>query len=249
MRGWLFVDRPVMTSADAAPESAPEPPGRGAADGHRRSAGRLRAPGGRRPVPRRMLTPPWPGVGRRADREEGEEEDQPQEAGLRVAHPGGRLAGRGALRAGFPDPGLLHPVGVDGPDAGEERPGPGEQAVVQAPRRPPGRHRRLHRPARRRHRPGERSDQAGRRPARARRSRVGTGSIFINNKPIDEPYLPPDVRSRDFPPEKVPPARVWVLGDNRQDSRDSTFFKSIDEHSIVGRAFVKIWPLNDLSLL
>jgi len=75
------------------------------------------------------------------------------------------------------------------------------------------------------------------------------GSIFINNKPLDEPYLPPDVRSRDFPPEKVPPARVWVLGDNRQDSRDSTFFKSIDEHSIVGRAFVKIWPLNDLSLL
>ncbi len=75
------------------------------------------------------------------------------------------------------------------------------------------------------------------------------GSIFINDKPLDEPYLPPDVRSRDFPPEKVPPDRVWVLGDNRQDSRDSTFFKSIDEHSIVGRAFVKIWPLNDLGLL
>jgi signal peptidase I len=75
------------------------------------------------------------------------------------------------------------------------------------------------------------------------------GSIFINSKPLDEPYLPPDVRSRDFPPEKVPPDRVWVLGDNRQDSRDSTFFKSIPEHSIVGRAFVKIWPLNDLSLL
>jgi signal peptidase I len=75
------------------------------------------------------------------------------------------------------------------------------------------------------------------------------GSIFINNKPLDEPYLPPDVRSRDFPPEKVPPDHLWVLGDNRQDSRDSTFFKSIDEHSIVGRAFVKIWPLNDLGLL
>jgi signal peptidase I len=75
------------------------------------------------------------------------------------------------------------------------------------------------------------------------------GTVFINDKPLDEPYLPPDVRSRDFPPEKVPPDHVWVLGDNRQDSRDSTFFKSIDEHSIVGRAFVKIWPLNDLGLL
>jgi signal peptidase I len=75
------------------------------------------------------------------------------------------------------------------------------------------------------------------------------GSIFIDGKPLDEPYLPPDVRSRDFPPEKVPPDHVWVLGDNRQDSRDSTFFKSIDEHSIVGRAFVKIWPINDIGLL
>jgi signal peptidase I len=75
------------------------------------------------------------------------------------------------------------------------------------------------------------------------------GSIFINGKPLDEPYLPPDVRSRDFPPAKVPPAKVWVLGDNRQDSRDSTFFGPITEHSIVGRAFVKIWPLNSIGLL
>jgi signal peptidase I len=75
------------------------------------------------------------------------------------------------------------------------------------------------------------------------------GSIFINGKPLDEPYLPPDVRSRDFPPEKIPPHKIYVLGDNRQDSRDSTFFHAIDEDAIVGRAFVKIWPLNDLGLL
>jgi signal peptidase I len=75
------------------------------------------------------------------------------------------------------------------------------------------------------------------------------GSIFINGKPLDEPYLPPDVRSRDFPPATVPAKKVWVLGDNRQDSRDSTFFGPITESSIVGRAFVKIWPLNDLTLL
>ncbi len=75
------------------------------------------------------------------------------------------------------------------------------------------------------------------------------GSIFINGKPLDEPYLPPDVRSRDFPPAKVPPKDIWVLGDNRQDSRDSTFFGPITERSIVGRAFVRIWPLDRLGLL
>jgi signal peptidase I len=75
------------------------------------------------------------------------------------------------------------------------------------------------------------------------------GSIFIDGKPLDEPYLPPDVRSRDFPPEKIPPHKMYVLGDNRQDSRDSTFFHAVNEDKIVGRAFVKIWPLNDLGLL
>jgi signal peptidase I len=75
------------------------------------------------------------------------------------------------------------------------------------------------------------------------------GTIFIDNKPLDEPYLPPDVRSRDFPPEKIPPKKMYVLGDNRQDSRDSTFFHAVEESKIVGRAFVKIWPLNDLGLL
>jgi signal peptidase I len=81
------------------------------------------------------------------------------------------------------------------------------------------------------------------------------GNIYITKvgeaqaRPLDEPYLPPDVRSRDFPPEKIPPNKIYVLGDNRQDSRDSTFFHAIDEDAIVGRAFVKIWPLSDLGLL
>jgi len=75
------------------------------------------------------------------------------------------------------------------------------------------------------------------------------GSIFINGNLLEEPYLPPDVRSRDFPPEKIPPDKIYVLGDNRQDSRDSTFFRSINEDAIIGRAFVKIWPLTDIGLL
>lgn len=75
------------------------------------------------------------------------------------------------------------------------------------------------------------------------------GEIYIDGKPLDEPYLPPDIRSREFSSEKVPLDSYWVLGDNRQDSRDSTFFKAIDEGDIVGRAFVRIWPLSDLGLL
>jgi signal peptidase I len=53
------------------------------------------------------------------------------------------------------------------------------------------------------------------------------GIIQVGGKDLSEPYLGTDVRSRDFPAERIPPDRYWVLGDNRQDSRDSTFFKSI----------------------
>ncbi|HEY3238281.1 MAG TPA: signal peptidase I, partial [Acidimicrobiia bacterium] len=75
------------------------------------------------------------------------------------------------------------------------------------------------------------------------------GEIYVDGKPLNEPYLPQAVRSREFPAKKVEPHRFWVLGDNRQDSKDSTFFGAIDENTIVGRAFVRIWPLNDLGLL
>jgi signal peptidase I len=75
------------------------------------------------------------------------------------------------------------------------------------------------------------------------------GNIYIDGRLIDEPYLPADVRSREFPPEKIPPDHYWVLGDNRLDSRDSTFFKSIAQSAVVGRAFVRIWPIGKVGLI
>ena len=36
------------------------------------------------------------------------------------------------------------------------------------------------------------------------------------------------------------------MGDNRGDSRDSRFFGPIDEDTIVGRAFFRVWPLGDI---
>ena len=47
----------------------------------------------------------------------------------------------------------------------------------------------------------------------------------------------------------VPEGDVWVMGDNRNDSKDSRYFGPIDEDTIVGRAFVVVWPLNRVGLL
>jgi signal peptidase I len=75
------------------------------------------------------------------------------------------------------------------------------------------------------------------------------GKIYINGRELDEPYLPDDVKSRTFGPEKVPPDHYYMLGDNRQYSKDSTFFGPIARKDLIGRAFMRIWPLSHLGFL
>jgi signal peptidase I len=83
------------------------------------------------------------------------------------------------------------------------------------------------------------------------------GRIYIDGKVLDEPWLPEGTQSRQFQcteqlgcvDGKVPADSVFVLGDNRLQSKDSTYFGPIKDDGIVGRAFVRIWPLNRLAFI
>lgn len=75
------------------------------------------------------------------------------------------------------------------------------------------------------------------------------GLIYIDGKPLSEPYLPDDVKSRELPAEKVPPDSYFMLGDNRQYSKDSTFFGPIKRDQLIGRVFMRIWPPSHLGFL
>ncbi len=75
------------------------------------------------------------------------------------------------------------------------------------------------------------------------------GRVVINGEPLDEPYLDEGVTTGDFPPTDVPEGHLFMMGDNRGDSRDSRYFGTIDEDTIVGRAFFRVWPLGDISTL
>ena len=78
------------------------------------------------------------------------------------------------------------------------------------------------------------------------------GHIFINDKPLDEPYLQPGILAVPaVKRQKVPPGTYFLMGDNRSNSHDSRFedIGPIPKKLIIGRAFVRVWPLSALDLL
>ena len=75
------------------------------------------------------------------------------------------------------------------------------------------------------------------------------GHVYIDGKELSEPYLPAHMYTSDFSEPKLPPNSYWVMGDNRINSKDSRAFGPITKGKIVGRVFVRIWPLNRLDLM
>ena len=69
--------------------------------------------------------------------------------------------------------------------------------------------------------------------------------VYINDAPLDEPYLAQQTRGR-FGPAVVPPLHVFVLGDNRSFSNDSRAFDAVPIKDILGRAWFSYWPLENL---
>jgi signal peptidase I len=75
------------------------------------------------------------------------------------------------------------------------------------------------------------------------------GIVYIDGERLDEPYVEEGTPTLNLPRQVIPADHVFVMGDNRDDSSDSRVFGAIDEELIVGRAFVRVWPLFDIGLL
>jgi signal peptidase I len=86
---------------------------------------------------------------------------------------------------------------------------------------------------------------------------IENNHVMINGQVLDEPYLPAGTLIQPVgthgcapaDPCVIPQDEVFVMGDNRTNSADSRFFGPIRESSIVGRAFVRLWPFTRLDAL
>jgi signal peptidase I len=73
--------------------------------------------------------------------------------------------------------------------------------------------------------------------------RARGGRVYVNGTPLTEPYVNATCRgTADFAPVKVPAGRYFVMSDNRCKSLDSRKFGTIARSSVIGRAYVVVWP-------
>jgi signal peptidase I len=76
------------------------------------------------------------------------------------------------------------------------------------------------------------------------------GKVWIGSRSLEESYVNRACHgTADFSPVTVPSGRYFVMGDNRCDSADSRVFGAIPGSSIIGRAFLIIWPLSRIQWL
>ena len=84
------------------------------------------------------------------------------------------------------------------------------------------------------------------------------GKVFMNGIALDEPYLfmggdgdpePTDPQPAGATEWIVPAGQLFVMGDHRQNSADSRSFGPIDISHVIGRAWVRYWPLDTFGIL
>lgn len=88
------------------------------------------------------------------------------------------------------------------------------------------------------------------------------GRVYVDGRQLQEPYLPDGVLTTfsGVPPGcgkpadgsegcRVPAGHLLVMGDNRQASKDGRVFGPIEESTIVGRVFLRVWPPGSIGRL
>ena len=85
---------------------------------------------------------------------------------------------------------------------------------------------------------------------------IREGLVFVNGTSLEEPYIfadepgdppQPTIASQDR--WVVPAGELFLMGDHRANSADSRSFGPVPVANIIGRAWLRYWPLNVFGIL
>jgi len=75
--------------------------------------------------------------------------------------------------------------------------------------------------------------------------RLRDTAIYVNDRKIDQSYISGEALSNEADREIfVGPDEFFVMGDNRNISKDSRNFGTVNEDLVIGRALLRFWPLD-----
>lgn len=72
--------------------------------------------------------------------------------------------------------------------------------------------------------------------------------VYINGHALREPYLH-NAWHDNRPAERIPPGRVFVMGDNRDNSSDSRSWGDLPLENVQAKAWLRYWPLARAEIL
>jgi signal peptidase I len=85
---------------------------------------------------------------------------------------------------------------------------------------------------------------------------IHDGKVFVNDVGLAEPYV---FKENGKPQETedvlqtgewvVPKGELFLMGDHRQSSADSREFGTVAVDKVIGRAWLRYWPINTLEIL